>query len=123
MDKFLSVAMLPVVLTLGAYQVGLLCQKKLRSPLANPILIAVGLVILFLLVSGMEPKAPADFRFSIWVLETLGQAAENSSMEINRLPFLPSTISHAALSPRPDTATKGGRIFPSLIWKRIASDS
>lgn len=56
MDEFLSVAMLPVVLTLGAYQVGLLCQKKLRSPLANPILIAVGLVILFLLVSGMEPE-------------------------------------------------------------------
>lgn len=54
MDKFLSVAMLPVVLTLGAYQVGLLCQKKLRSPLANPILIAVILVIAFLLVSGME---------------------------------------------------------------------
>ena len=40
-----------MVLTLGAYQIGLWCQKKWKNPLCNPILIAVLLVIGFLLVT------------------------------------------------------------------------
>lgn len=42
-----------VVLTLGAYQIGLWCQKKGKSPLCNPILIATVLVIAALLLTGI----------------------------------------------------------------------
>ena len=38
-----------LVLTLAAYELGLWLQKKVRSPLCNPILIAVALIIAFLL--------------------------------------------------------------------------
>ena len=40
-----------MVLTLLAYQVGLICQKKSKTPLANPILIAVILVLVCLSVT------------------------------------------------------------------------
>lgn len=42
----------PVVLTLGAYQIGLWLQKKTKTPLCNPVLIATVLLIGFLLLSG-----------------------------------------------------------------------
>ena len=42
-----------LVLTLGAYQVGLLCQKKWKHPLCNPLLIAILLVMGFLLATGI----------------------------------------------------------------------
>lgn len=42
----------PVVLTFGAFQIGLWCQKKWKNPLCNPILIAALLVIGFLLATG-----------------------------------------------------------------------
>lgn len=51
-----ELSLFTVVLTLGAYQVGLFCQKKWKSPLCNPILIAVLLVIGFLLATGMENR-------------------------------------------------------------------
>lgn len=53
MADFLSnLAWFPLVLTIGAFQVGLWCQKKWKSPLCNPILIAVILVIGVLLATG-----------------------------------------------------------------------
>lgn len=53
MTEFLShISLFPLVLTIGAYQVGLWCQKKLKSPVANPILIALILVGGFLLLTG-----------------------------------------------------------------------
>lgn len=52
-NELLSIGILPVLLTLGAYQLGLFCQKKLRTPIANPILIAVVIVVIFLSVTGM----------------------------------------------------------------------
>lgn len=48
-----SVSLLPLVLTIGAYQVGLWCQKKWKSPIANPILIALILVVAVLLLTGI----------------------------------------------------------------------
>ena len=48
MNEFLQSSLFPVVLTLLAYQLGLLCQKKAGTPMANPILIAVILVLLAL---------------------------------------------------------------------------
>ncbi len=49
-----SISLFPLALTFGAYQLGLWCQKKWKSPLLNPILIAVVLVVGFLLISGMD---------------------------------------------------------------------
>ena len=56
MNQLLSIGILPVVLTLFAYQIGLQCQKKWKTPLFNPILIGMLLVILFLSLTGMERK-------------------------------------------------------------------
>jgi predicted murein hydrolase (TIGR00659 family) len=53
MAEFLSeLSLFPLVLTMGAFQIGLWCQKKWRSPVFNPILIAVILVICALLLTG-----------------------------------------------------------------------
>lgn len=53
MTEFLeSIAIFPLVLTLGAYQVGLWCRKKWNHPLCNPILIAVILVCTVMLLTG-----------------------------------------------------------------------
>ena len=51
-ELFASTSLLPLVLTLGAYQVGLWCRKKWNHPVCNPILIAVILVAAFLLLTG-----------------------------------------------------------------------
>lgn len=64
-----ELSLFSVVLTLGAYQAGLLCQKKWKSPLCNPILIAVLLVIGFLLATGMENSTyQADTTLFGWLL-------------------------------------------------------
>ena len=44
-DFVSALSLFSIVLTLGAFQVGLWCQKKTKSPLCNPILIAIVLVI------------------------------------------------------------------------------
>ena len=46
-------SLFPLVLTLGAYQFGLWCRKKWDSPICNPILIAVILVVGVLLLTGL----------------------------------------------------------------------
>ena len=53
MTELLNIPILPVVLTLFAYQAGALCQKKFRLPIFNPILIGMILVILTLKVTGL----------------------------------------------------------------------
>ena len=52
MAELLHIGTLPVLLTLLAYQIGLWCQKKFRTPLCNPILIAVVLVLGYLFFTG-----------------------------------------------------------------------
>ena len=55
MTEFLeSISLMPVALTLGAYQLGLWCRKKWNNPLVNPLLIAVALIIGFLLATGVS---------------------------------------------------------------------
>lgn len=54
MTEFLQIGILPVVLTLGAYQIGLTCQRKFKSPLCNPILIAVVIVLAFMGLTGLD---------------------------------------------------------------------
>lgn len=53
-DYLQSVSLLPLVLSLGTYQIGLWCQKKTRSPLCNPLLIATILSILVLLLTDFD---------------------------------------------------------------------
>lgn len=59
MGEFLSIGIFPVVLTLAAFRIGQLCQKKWKLPLFNPTLIGMILVVAFLLISGM---AVDDYR-------------------------------------------------------------
>ena len=54
MHDFLQIQALPIVLTLGAYWIGTLCQKKRKSPILNPILIGMAIVVVFLVSTGME---------------------------------------------------------------------
>ena len=54
MTELLQIGLVPVAVTLFAYRAGVWCQKKFRTPLCNPILIAVILVLVFLRISGME---------------------------------------------------------------------
>lgn len=57
MGEFLSgLSLFPLVLTLGSYQIGLWCQKKTRSALCNPLLIASVLSIGVLLLFNIDPK-------------------------------------------------------------------
>lgn len=53
MAEILQISILPVVLTLFAYQVGVLCQKKFKFPLFNPILVGMIVVILTLKITGL----------------------------------------------------------------------
>lgn len=58
MAEFLqNVPLFALTLTFGAYQAGLWCQKKWKSPILNPLLIAVILVIGFLLATGIPNES------------------------------------------------------------------
>ena len=52
-DLFSSLSLCSIVLTLGAFQIGLWCQKKWKNPICNPIVIAVILIVAFLLLTGL----------------------------------------------------------------------
>ena len=54
MTQLLQISILPVVLTLAAFQVGRLCQAKCKTALCNPTLIAVILVVGFLFAAKMD---------------------------------------------------------------------
>ena len=54
MTELLSISILPVVLTLVAYRFGMFCQSKLKTPLCNPIIVAVLVVLGVLSVCGLE---------------------------------------------------------------------
>ena len=52
MIEFLNqLSLFPLLLTIGTFQLGLYLQKKTKSPLCNPVLISVILVICVLLIS------------------------------------------------------------------------
>jgi putative effector of murein hydrolase len=69
MTEFLNLEITCVVLTLLAYQAGLILQRKTKSAVFNPILVAVILVLLFMTVSGLENKVyqAANVRLS-WLM-------------------------------------------------------
>ena len=70
MAEFLeSVSLFPIVLTLGAYQLGLWLRKKWNNPLCNPLLIAVVLVIGVLLATGYSTdRYIANTQVISWLL-------------------------------------------------------
>ncbi len=64
-----SFSLFPLVLTLGSYLIGLWCQKKTRSALCNPLLIAALISIGVLLLIGMDPQIYAAGTAGIsWLL-------------------------------------------------------
>lgn len=67
--ELLGISILPVVLTLLAYRAGAFLQQKTKSPLCNPILIGVILVLGFLGLTGMELKTyQAGASFLSWLM-------------------------------------------------------
>lgn len=55
MTEFLQgVSLFPLALTFGTYQLGVWCQKKTRSPLCNPLLIATVLSVAVLLLTDFD---------------------------------------------------------------------
>ena len=70
MNEFLSqLPLFSLVLTIGAYQIGLLCQKKWRSPLCNPLLISVALVVGVLLATGFSVEQyQLDMKIFSWLI-------------------------------------------------------
>lgn len=56
MNDLLSIGILPVVLTLFAYRIGVQCQKKFKLPVFNPILVGVIVVLAVLSLTGIERK-------------------------------------------------------------------
>ena len=55
-DLLTELSLFSLVLTFGAFQIGLWCQKKTKSTLCNPILIGAILVIGILLLTGISPQ-------------------------------------------------------------------
>lgn len=69
MSEFLQITLLPLALTVGVYQFGLWVQKKLRSPLFNPILISVVMILGFLAITKMEVATyQAGMKAISWML-------------------------------------------------------
>lgn len=55
MAEFLQgISLFPLVLTLGSYQIGVWCQKKTKSALCNPLLIATLICMAVLLLTGFD---------------------------------------------------------------------
>lgn len=70
MNEFLSqLPLFSLALTIGAYQIGLLLQKKCKTPLCNPLLISVALVVGVLLVTGFSVETyQADMKIFSWLI-------------------------------------------------------
>lgn len=56
MNEFFQIGIFPIMLTLVVFRIGQLCQQKWKLALFNPTLIGMILVVVFLLVTGMDPK-------------------------------------------------------------------
>lgn len=69
MSELLTLPLTGVLLTLLAYQAGVLLQKKVKNPACNPILVAVILVLLFMAATGLENSTyqAANLRLS-WLM-------------------------------------------------------
>ena len=70
MNEFLSqLPLFSLVLTLGTYQIGLLLQKKWKTPLCNPLLISVALVVGVLMATGFAAEQyQMDMKIFSWLI-------------------------------------------------------
>ena len=70
MNEFLSqLPLFSLVLTIGAYQIGLFFQRKCKTPLCNPLLISVALVVGVLLVTGFSVETyQVDMKIFSWLI-------------------------------------------------------
>ncbi len=68
MTDLLAISVLPVSLTLIAFLAGQKLQKKFRTPILNPILVSVILVLIFLAVTGLPV---ADYKAGMGTLSWL----------------------------------------------------
>ena len=70
MNVFLSqLPLFSLVLTIGAYQIGLFFQRKCNTPLCNPLLISVALVVGVLLVTGFSVETyQTDMKIVSWLI-------------------------------------------------------
>ena len=70
MNDFLSqLPLFSLVLTVGAYQIGLFFQRKWKTPLCNPLLISVALVVGVLMVSGYSVETyQAEMKIFSWLI-------------------------------------------------------
>lgn len=72
MASILNTPAFGILLSIAAFEIGIIISKKTRSPLMNPLLIGIVIVILFLMGTGI-PKASYDLGGS-FILFLLGPA-------------------------------------------------
>lgn len=70
MNEFLSqLPLFSLALTIGAYQIGLFFQRKCKTPLCNPLLISVALVVGVLLITGFSVETyQVDMKIFSWLI-------------------------------------------------------
>ena len=71
MNELLNISILPVVLTLLAFRAGSILQQKTKSPLCNPILVAVILVLDLLILGRIDSPIAAAMNTGIGILGIL----------------------------------------------------
>ena len=64
-EFFQDIPLFPLVLSFGTYQIGVWCQRKTKSPLCNPLLIATVLSIAVLLVMQFDLQVYQSS--SVWI--------------------------------------------------------
>lgn len=57
MNEIVNNPFFGIILCIVTYQLGLLAQKKLKTPLANPLMIAIALVVIVLKTTGIQLEA------------------------------------------------------------------
>ena len=68
-EIFVQMPLFSLVLTIGAYQIGLFFQRKWKTPLCNPLLIAVALVVGVLLLTGCSVETyQAQIKIFSWFI-------------------------------------------------------
>jgi len=68
-DFLQELSLFPLILTFGSYQIGVWCQKKTRSPLCNPLLIATVLSVIVLLLTDFDLQIyQANSQWITWLL-------------------------------------------------------
>lgn len=69
MNDVLSVPILPVLITLSMFYIGIILRRKVKTPLCNPVLVAVFLILAFLNITGMDLKTyQAGNTYFSWLL-------------------------------------------------------